>query len=349
MPVYRDKRNGRYFVQFDYLKQTYKFYLPKDSTRTKAARLETKKRSELFDQAHGLAPRQDEVFEDFVKEIYLPYVKANHSKDSFDQSDNICCEALPFLRGRSLRSIKAQDIEAFKAYRQSLPTQHGTPRKPSTIWRELSILSKVFSLAVKNDLCEYNPCSRVERPSFDNIQDKILAYEDEEAFFAAFENETARDICALILHVGLSRKDVFSLTDFNINRHTRTLTLTRSKTKRHGDIPLNESAWGVIEPRLGKGLLFVSDKTGGPLTSIRTAINGACRRAEIPRLTIRDLRRTFGSRLEGDDVSKARLLCHADTRMLVRYSRRTDRLRDMVENLDNPTPILRKVKTQSDK
>jgi hypothetical protein len=64
----------------------------------------------------------------------------------------------------------AADVEKFKNYRANLDTQHKTPRKPATGLRELSIISKVFSLAIKTDFLEYNPCSRVEKPKFDKYR-----------------------------------------------------------------------------------------------------------------------------------------------------------------------------------
>src|SRR3989337_2904011 len=73
-----------------------------------------------------------------------------------------------------LGQTKPADIEKFKQHRANTKTQHDTVRKPATVLRELSIISKIFSMAVKNDFLEFNPCSRVEKPKFDNIQNRIL-------------------------------------------------------------------------------------------------------------------------------------------------------------------------------
>lgn len=122
MPIYVDKRTGNFFVQFDYNKQTFKQHLPPGSTRKDAQRLEAKMRSDAFSQANGLAPREDILFEDFVQENYLPYVKNNLCAQNYERAENICIAAKPFLRGRTLRSIKADDIERFKTYRTNLLT-----------------------------------------------------------------------------------------------------------------------------------------------------------------------------------------------------------------------------------
>lgn len=356
MPIYTDKRNGRMYVQFDYRSQTYKQYLPLGIKKSDAEKIEIKMRSDAMFAANGLAPRNDTIFDDAVQE-YLAHIK--HHSDKYYRAEYVLIAAKPFLKGKSLRSIKATDIERFMFYRMSLPTMHDKTRAPATVWREIAVISAFFTFCVKSEYIEFNPCSRVDKPSFDNIQDRVLEIEDEADFLAAFCDDTARDICIVVLNMGLSQNDVLGLNDFQISRKRREITITRGKTKKHESLPINDEAWAVIEPRLGQGLLFKSSKTGGQLKSIKKAIAGACRRVNAARkeaykpemkiVTIRDLRRTFGTRLESeDDVTKARLLCHGDTRMLIRYARSSKRMRDAVQNLSKPTQNLRIVKGRSD-
>lgn len=87
-----------------------------------------------------------------------------------------------------MNEIKATHVERLKVKRMQTPTRHGHPRKASTIHREISMISGVFALAVKNDKCDYNPCSRIDLPKFDNTQDLILEVEQAERFFASFRN-----------------------------------------------------------------------------------------------------------------------------------------------------------------
>jgi len=110
MGVYFDKRTGRLFVQFDYQGQTYKFRLPADTTQKKAEKFETKKKSELFFEAHGVSERKETLFEEFLVDVYLPFIEANRCADTFSQCVRICKDSLRFLKGRGLRSIKPADI-----------------------------------------------------------------------------------------------------------------------------------------------------------------------------------------------------------------------------------------------
>ena len=66
---------------------------------------------------------------------------------------------------------------------------------------------------------------------------------------------------------------------------------------------------------------------------------GACARAKIKLVTIRDLRRTFGTKLGESNANTtviARLLDHSDLRSVYRYERRKEIMRKAVEILEKP-------------
>jgi integrase len=251
----------------------------------------------------------------------------------------ICKSSLPYFGGKNLRQIKAADVEKFKHYRVNLDTQHKTPRKPATVLRELSIISKVFSLAIKNDFLEYNPCSRVEKPKFDNIQNRVLSIKDEAKFFAEFESDWARDVCILVLNTGLRQNDALGLSKFNVYWNQKMIRLTQGKTQRIVEIPMNDTVYDLLKARRhnGSDLFFPSPKTGQRGLSVKKACLGAAKRAKIGHLTIRDLRRTFGTRLDElnfSDSTIAKLLGHGDHRSVHRYKRGKDILREAVNSLE---------------
>ncbi len=317
--------------------------MPKGLTRTEAGKLETKMRSDLLFEANGMKTRDEVIFEHFVNDVYLPHVLANNGQAAFNRAELLCIQSLPFFNGRQLRLIKPSDIEALKFWRMKLPTMHGKERMPATIARELTIISKLFSLAVKNDLIDYNPCSRVEKPRFDNVQDTVLRREDEAKFFASFDplqGDFAVDVCRIVLNTGLRQSDVLGLTKFHINLHDRTLTRVQGKTQRRVIHCLNDEVFPIVERRmkLKSSLLFPSPKNGKQALSVKSAIAGACRRAEIDKVTIRDLRRTVSSRLEDMGFSAtdiAKFLGHSDLRSVHRYMRSVERKREVAKSLES--------------
>jgi len=74
--------------------------------------------------------------------------------------------------------------------------------------------------------------------------------------------------------------------------------------------------------------VFVSSKTGGRLTDIKTAFRNACAAAKIHGLVWHDLRATFGTRLGEagfDAFTIASLMGHSNVRTTQRYVRATER------------------------
>jgi len=67
-----------------------------------------------------------------------------------------------YFEGKTLREISAQLVEEFKNNRLNTLTKKNTPRGPATVNSELTLLSSAYSLAVKYDEAESNPCSRLE-------------------------------------------------------------------------------------------------------------------------------------------------------------------------------------------
>jgi integrase len=338
MGVYIDKRTKRFYIEFQYKKHRVKERLPEGTTRRDAERVEVRMKNDLMFQSHGISGLADQTFEQFVRDVFGP-IADTYDADRFDRTVGLVKALKPFLKGKPLRSIKASDIEQFKASRIALRTQHGTRRKPATVEREMSIVSSIFAAALANDLIDYNPCSRVKKLKFHNVQDKVLRREDEQAFFANMHSIWARDVCLMVLHTGLRQNDLMRLTRANVRLDENRLVLIQGKTTRLIDLPLNNIAREICERRMANNLLFRSPVTGTSGGSVRKSMERACERAGISRLTIRDLRRTFMTRNAEngvDAVTGSRLAGHADTRMLHRYIRSTDLMQKAVDLLAQP-------------
>ena len=70
-------------------------------------------------------------------------------------------------------------VEKYKRDRRASKTVRGTERAPSTVNRELELLSKVFSLAIDQGLAIHNPCQKVKRFREDNERNRYLSDEEE--------------------------------------------------------------------------------------------------------------------------------------------------------------------------
>ena len=70
--------------------------------------------------------------------------------------------ALLHAKGKTVAEIKPAMIEQFKERRIK------ADKAPATVNRELSVLSKIFTVAVRNEKAEANPCHNVQRFALDN-------------------------------------------------------------------------------------------------------------------------------------------------------------------------------------
>lgn len=337
MPVYLDKKTKRLFIKFQLKGETYKERLPSGVTRKQAEQLEVKIKARMLFEQHGIyEDRKDSTYERFLQDVFLPHVEFNQSPDSFEKAIYITKASLPFFKGKQLRAIRAMDVERFKHSRMALNTQHGTPRKPATVEREMAIISKLFSMAVTNRLMDHNPAKEVEKLKFDNIQNAVLKWEDEERLFSNMHSEWARDVCTMALYGGLRQNDIFGLTRFQVHLDTGWIILVQGKTKRIAEVYINERMRPILEKRIARykdGPLFPSPVTKKKSGSVRHALLRACNRAKIPVISIRDLRRAFASRAETDAVTLSRMLGHSDTRMVHRYHRSLEKMREASEKL----------------
>lgn len=341
MPIYLDKKANQFFIQFDYKGQTYKRRLPKGISKTDAKNLETKWKNDLTFESFGIEKKREITFEDFLTKYFIPFAIEHYSAEGLKNVRVICNAAMPFLKGMMLRKITAADIEAFKKHRQKLLTKHGTKRKPSTIHRELNNISKIFTYAVKQDFLDYNPCSKVDRPRYENIQDKILPVDKEQLFLDNINSAWARDVAVLILNTGLRQNDALGLRKYNADFDNRIIRLVQGKSKRRVRIPMNEKVFNLLSLRWqnGSDLFFPSPKTGKQGTSIKKALEAAGKKTGLGKVGTRVLRRTFGTRLAEDnfaDSTVAKLLGHSDLRSVHRYKREKDILRTAVESLEKP-------------
>ena len=142
--------------------------------------------NQVFQQAYGFEAKPDKRFEDFVIETFLPYSEAN--KKSFYDDVLICRVLVKTFKGKTLRQITPPMIETFKQEFLATPTKHKGKRSLATVNCHLSILSKIFSLAVDAELVDINPCGRVKKFRLNNGRTRVLSAEEEIRLFSALEN-----------------------------------------------------------------------------------------------------------------------------------------------------------------
>jgi integrase len=268
----------------------------------------------------------------------LPILSATNHIDqfhegSYDDDVRITTKLTQFFKKKTLLEIKPAMIEKFKEHRIK------ADKVPATVNRELSVLSKIFTLAVRNEMAETNPCQNVQRFALDNERVRYLTEDEEKQLFAAMgDNEQLKDIVTVALHTGMRRGEIFNLKWFDLDFDRRVIQVRKTKTKLNRVIPMNARVRSVFDKqRRSSEYVFTSEKTGARLVDVKKAFNTARTTAKIRDFQLRDLRHSCATRLcdVGEElVTVAEILGHTDIRMTKRYSHAMqERKRSALERL----------------
>jgi site-specific recombinase XerD len=268
----------------------------------------------------GTLPQRggDRLLSDFVAEFLDGEKHRMRSFRDYARQGAVWSER---FRGRTLRSILPLDIQRWASRRAQEVSA-------ATVNRELSLLRRVFNVAIANDLVERNPVKKVRFYRENNARVRFLT-NDEETRLRTAIGEELWPLVAFALHTGLRQAEQFGLRWVDIDFANRVLTIPRSK---HGDarhVHLSDTALAILQAtpsRLKSPYVFPS-ATGETARDARNfyhrVFQPALRRARIDNFRWHDLRHTFASRLvmRGADLrSVQELMGHKTITMTLRYS-----------------------------
>lgn len=338
MTVRKRKDTGKWVCDFYYNGERIIKTLKFARTKKEAEAAEAVIMNQVFQQAYGFEAKPDKRFEDFVIETFLPYSETN--KKSFYSDVLICRVLVKEFKGKTLRQITPPMIENFKQSFLAKPTKHGNRRSSATVNYHLSILSKIFSLAVDSEFLETNPSSRVKKLKLNNQRTRVLSDEEEVKLFSALDNnDLVKNIILIALHTGMRRGEIFNLKWFDVDFHRGLIQIRESKTNKKRLIPMNSTVNKLLNGLKRKSeFVFPSPKTNGRLDNIKRSFRKAVELAQIQDFCFHDLRHTAATRMAdagADAFTLMKILGHSDIRMTARYTHATDTaLRRAVTNLD---------------
>src|SRR5262249_27517872 len=122
-------------------------------------RAETQIRQDAYEKKYEKVASPS--FESFVKEEYLPWSKLN--KRSWRSDVGHVDVLIREFGEMDLDEITPIQIERFKRERQATITRRGKDRAPTSVNREMEALSRIFTLAIEQDVVEVNPCRKVKK------------------------------------------------------------------------------------------------------------------------------------------------------------------------------------------
>ncbi len=262
-------------------------------------------KGKYFDKPIGHNKTFKQLMERFMKE-HAPKVSGS-MQNSYTSSLK---HLIPFFGESTLLSITRKKISKYKVLRKD------EGARPSTINRELAMLSKAFTLALEdwewingND----KPFSKISYEKENNERDRWLT-EDEEKRLLENSPGWLREIISFALNTGLRQDELLSLEWNRVNLFRKTILIQNTKNGKPKTVPLNQIAIGVVERkseekvrRLKNDFVFVSSHgTKIDRHNLRRAFNNAVRKAEIEDFKFHDLRHCFCTKLaqRGVDIYK---------------------------------------------
>lgn len=311
----------------------YRKAVPEARTQYQAQVAEAKARDAVFEGKYGQKVCTT-TFREFVEKTYLPWAKEN--KRSWRNDVSRAKPLIAFFGKRRLSDVTRFLIEQYKKERRNSFNGRGEVRSPSSVNRELELLSRIFSLAVERGDVEGNPFKGVKKLATDNLITRYLTPEEEVRLMSVLTGRRAhlRPIVLMGLHTGMRRGEILSLRWEQVDFARESIQLLRTKSGKPRPVPMNSVVRNVLleqrERITDSEYVFPNRRTGKPLADIKNAFTSALKKAGIEDMRFHDIRHTAGTRMADAGVpitAVSDILGHADVRTTMRYAHATDESR----------------------
>ena len=175
-------------------------------------------------------PKVIPTFSEFARE-YLEFAKGN--KKSWDRDMYALRSLEPFFGSYKLTDISPILIEKYKLERKQVVST-------STVNKELSIMRRMFNVAISWDKCKLNPVSKVKFFKEAPPKERILTYDEEKALLDS-SHEHLKPILITALNTGMRYGELLNLTWNDVDLESGYIHVRQSKSGKSRNIPMNES------------------------------------------------------------------------------------------------------------
>jgi integrase len=306
----------------------YRSAIPEARTRSQAEQVEAQVRLDVFHAKYG-RPTGEASFARFVQEQYLPWARLN-KRSAYD--DELIGKMLcAYFAKKTFAEITTITVERFKRDRRAGITKRGNQREPATVNREMSVLAKIFTLALQQGVVATNPCRQVKKLREDNQRTRYLSGEEEAALMAALESRPRlKHIVVLAIHTGMRFGEIMKLRWSEVDFSRNLIHVKGTKTGKDRAIPMSRTVRSEMleleQRQESKEWVFPNAATGKQQLRVTRSWYSACREAGIEGLRFHDLRHTAATRMAdagADAFTIAAILGHATIQMTARYTHAT--------------------------
>ncbi len=322
------KRGTIWYYDFMIRGTRYRGAVPEARTKAQAEQVATQVRLDVFHGKYG-KPTGETSFTTFVQEQYLPWAQLN-KRSAYD--DELICKMLcQYFAKKIFAEITTITVERCKRERRAGLTKRGNQREPATVNREMSVLAKIFTLALQQGVVATNPCRQVKKLREDNQRTRYLSVEEESALMEALESRPRlRSIVVLAIHTGMRFGEIMKLRWSEVDFSRNVIHIKGTKTGKDRGIPMSGKVRNELlaleRQRASEEWVFPNGTTGKQQLRVTRSWYSACREAEIQGLRFHDLRHTAATRMAdggADAFTIAAILGHATIQMTARYTHAT--------------------------
>src|SRR6476620_11566597 len=285
----------------------------------------------IKDSAKGVSPQERKAeerrkaqalnrntFQAVAEEFVADHAKNLRTKDQIQRYINK--DLLPEWSDKPIATITRADVKTI--IREKARTS------PIAANRLLSVISKIFSWALDEEIVGASPAVRIKRPGLEVERERSLTDEEIRVLWPALTalGYPFGPAFKFMLVTGQRRGEVGGMTWAEIDGEAWLLPGARAKSKQGHRVPLSSLAREILSetPHIGDNVFMA--RTGRPLTGW----DWAKRRADmflkkpIDPWRIHDLRRTMATQMRSLGVDRlvvSKLLNHAESGITKTYDR----------------------------
>lgn len=287
-----------------------------------AVKAESVVKSELMRGRYELVENTNNTTLAQAIELYLDYSRAN--KKSYKLDINYCKVFIEqWGKNLRLKDLTPQKIERFKSIMKA-------DHQNSTVNRYLEALSKMFNIAISNNLAKENPLKEVKKLKQNNYKIRFLTKEEEKALFEVFyENKSYHYFIPIVicaLQTGMRKGEILNLKWSNIDFDNKFIELLQTKSGKARKIPISQKLMKELlqirETKISE-YVFANPYTKNRYQFIHKGFDEAVRKANIKKFRFHDLRHTAATRMTemGIDLAVVQeILGHSDVKTTMRYA-----------------------------
>lgn len=370
MRVFKSLKTGKWYLDFTMTigDKKQRFTRIGGNTKREAeielARLKTEKNELRRSITEGTArpeKKPDLLFSEFAEKKFLPGDDVKGRRDKTKASHETSIKNLNAFFGRKyLSQVSKEDVDQFVQERKKAKVRKRSKTgfkvlernlSNASVNREITCLKQIFKLAVKYGYLQTNPASEAERLT-ENIRWTILK-DDEVRRLIEAARAGLKPILRLLLQTGMRKNEALRLSwafpgyerkeyqdeaearsVVDLNRARILIPKELAKNHKPREVPLSSDLVEIF-----KGLRKTPDQRGPVFNvkEIKRSFQSACKKAELPKLRIHDLRHTAASRMIEagiNVVDVCEILGHSDLKITMRYCHASvEKKRQAIEKL----------------